>query len=207
MEKIKKWINEYIENINLEKIKWIKLNSDELNDFFCENYLDKNVWEYVCGKNINSLYPTILGMNYLNLNDTINNKTSSFLLGVVDNNIGKKTIVCATIYLDEYFIFKNQEIPVTYISTMEVNSYFRNRGIYKQMCKILINFINENQHIISTPQTEMGKKYNVLEILKKELEKANFKKYIFEDKNHLTNLKLKDAICSNQKVLKKINKI
>ena len=202
MEKIKKWINEYIENINLEKIKWIKLNSDELNDFFYENYLDKNVWEFVCSKNINSLYPTILGMNYLNLNDPINNKASSFLLGIIDNNIGKKTIVCATIYLDEYFIFKNQEMPITYISTMEVNSYFRNRGIYKEMCKVLINFINKNQHIISTHQTEMGKKYSVFEILKKELEKVGFKNYIFEDNNYLTNLKLKEVIYTNQKVLK-----
>ena len=184
MEKANKWISEYIENINLEKIEWIKLNSSELNNFIRENYLDEDTWQYVRDENVNSLYPTLLGMHYLNLDNSINNRAYSFLLGIVDNNIGKKTIVGATIYLDEYFIFTDQESPLTYISTMEVNSYFRNRGIYKKMCEVLIKFVNQNQHIITTMQSEIGLKCHVFEILKKELEKSGFKNYIFEDSYH-----------------------
>lgn len=203
MEKANKWISEYIENINLEKIEWIKLNSSELNNFIRENYLDEDTWQYVRDENVNSLYPTLLGMHYLNLDNSINNRAYSFLLGIVDNNIGKKTIVGATIYLDEYFIFTDQESPLTYISTMEVNSYFRNRGIYKKMCEVLIKFVNQNQHIITTMQSEIGLKCHVFEILKKELEKSGFKNYIFEDSYHLINSKLHNIICSKQKVLKK----
>lgn len=203
MEKANKWISEYIENINLEKIEWIKLNSSELNNFIRENYLDEDTWQYVRDENVNSLYPTLLGMHYLNLDNSINKRAYSFLLGIVDNNIGKKTIVGATIYLDEYFIFTDQESPLTYISTMEVNSYFRNRGIYKKMCEVLIKFVNQNQHIITTMQSEIGLKCHVFEILKKELEKSGFKNYIFEDSYHLINSKLHNIICSKQKVLKK----
>lgn len=203
MEKANKWISEYIENINLEKIEWIKLNSSELNNFIRENYLDEDTWQYVRDENVNSLYPTLLGMHYLNLDNSINNRAYSFLLGIVDNNIGKKTIVGAAIYLDEYFIFTDQESPLTYISTMEVNSYFRNRGIYKKMCEVLIKFVNQNQHIITTMQSEIGLKCHVFEILKEELEKSGFKNYIFEDSYHLINSKLHNIICFKQKVLKK----
>ena len=86
---------------------------------------------------------------------------------------------------------------------MEVNSYFRNRGIYKKMCEVLIKFINQNQHIITTMQSEIGLKCHVFEILKKELEKNGFKNYIFEDSYHLINSQLHNIICSKQKVLKK----
>lgn len=204
MLKRKKWINEYIENINLDRIEWIKLNIDELNDFFYENYFDKNICQYVCDDS-DSSYPILLGMHYLNLHDSISNKIYkySYLLGIADNNINKKTIVAATIYLDEYFIFTNQERPITYISTMEVNSYFRNRGIYKKMCEILINFINQDQHILTTMQTKMGEKCRVFEILNKELEKSGFKNHIFEDNDHLMNSQLTDIVCSKQKILQK----
>lgn len=205
MENTNKWIKEYIKNIDLKKIKWIKLNPEELNMFFNENYWDKDVCEYVCNKDDVNIYPTLLGMHFLNLNDSINDKTYrySFLLGIVDNNIGKKTIVCATIYLYEYFMFTNQEKPVTYISTMEVNSYFREMGIYKKMCETLINFISPNQHVIITKQTEMGEKCHVFEILKEKLLKNSFKNYVFEDDNPLTDSKLRDIVCSKSKILKK----
>lgn len=195
MKNTNKWINDYIKNIDLKKIEWIKLNCDELDSFFKQNYLDKNGWEYVCDDNANSVYPTLLGMDYLNFNNTSNTKDYNFLLGVVNNNINKKTVVCATIYLDEYFIFEEQEIPVTYISSMEVNSYFRNMGLYKKMCKILLDFINPNQHIITTKKSKMGIKYNTFNILRDILISNGFEKSIFEDNNGLINSELHDVVC------------
>lgn len=203
MENINKWCNDYIKNVDLEKIQWIKLNSAELDTFLENNYLDKGVWEYVLDENANSLYPTLLGMNYLNINSPINDKEYSFLLGIIDNNIGKKTIVAATIYLDEHFIFTEQKKPVTYISTMEVNSYFRNRGIYKKMCEVLTSYVNCNQHIVTTKQTEMGAQYNVFKILSNTLASNGFQNYIFEDNYGMINSELHDIICPKQKVLKK----
>ena len=198
MKKTDKWINDYIKNIDLKKIEWIKLNCDELNYFFEQNYLDKNDWEYVCDEDANNIYPTLLGMSYLNVDNSSNVKDYNFLLGVVNNNINKKTIVCATIYLDEYFMFEEQEVPVTYISSMEVNSYFRNRGLYKKMCEVLINFINPNQHIITTKESKLGIKYNTFNILKNTLVSNGFEKSIFEDNNGLINSELHDVVCSKK---------
>lgn len=193
-----RWFSGYIKNLDLEKIEWIKLNCDDLDSFLEQNYLDKNGWEYVYDDGANNIYPILLGMTYLNFNSTINNKSYSFLLGVVNNNINKKTVVCATIYIDEYFMFEEQELPVTYISSMEVNSYFRNRGLYKKMCEVLINFINPNQHIITTKESKLGIKYNTFNILKEILMSNGFEKNIFEDNNGLINSELYEVVCSKK---------
>ena len=201
--KIKKWINNFIKNVNLEKIEWIKLNATELDAFLENNYLDKDEWEYVHDENANSLYPTLLGMNYLNINSPINDKEYSFLLGIVDNCIGKKTIVAATVYLYEHLIFTDQDRPVTYISTMEVNSYFRNMGIYKKMCEELFKHIKHEQHIVTTRQSDMGLKCHVLSSLKEILISMGFQNSIFEDNDGLIKSELHDVICGKQKVLRK----
>lgn len=202
MQDIEKWINEYIKNINLEKIEWIQLNSVELNEFIEKNYLDRKLWEYVHDKNENSIYKKLLGMCYLNFSSPKNAKKYNFLLGIVNNNIDKKTIVCSIIYLDEYFMFTNQKEPVTYISTIEVNSYFRNQGIYKRMCDILFDFINKNQHIIISKQSELGKKCKVYDILIETAIKKEFDKYIFEANDDLSNSEIYDILCLKQKTLR-----
>ena len=138
MTNIEKWTNDYIKNIDSKKIEWIRLNSTELDEFLQKNYLDKELWEYVHDKEANSLYPTLLGMHYLNLYSPLNEKEYSFLLGIVNNSIGKKTIVCSITYLDEYFVFNGQEEPLTYVSTIEVNSFFRNQGLCKKCVKYFL---------------------------------------------------------------------
>ena len=203
MQNMNRFIKDYIENVDLERIKWIKLNSKELDSFFEENYLDKKNWEYILDDNASNLFPTILGMNYLNLDDPNNNKLSSFLIGIVDNNIDKKTVICATIYKEKYYIYNDQEVPVTYITTMEVNSYFRNKGVYKKMCEALIDFINPYQHIVTTKESQMGIKCNTFETLKRILISNGFKNRIFQDNNGLISSELHEVICFRQKVLKK----
>ncbi len=194
------WINDYIKNINIEKIEWIKLNCNELDSFLKNNYFDKKVFKYVCNEN-DSVYPTLLGMTYINICNTYSNDYN-FLLGIVDNNIGKKTIVAAMIYLEKYYMFTNQEKPVTYLSTTEVNYYFRNRGIYKKMCEELVNHINFNQHIITSKQSRIGKKYNIINILRNIMLSNGFKNKILEDNYCLTNKELSETISEKQIILK-----
>ena len=196
-----KWINDYIKNIDLENIEWVKLNSNQLYEFIQNNYLDKELWQYVIDGNSN-IYPRLLGMHYLNLDSPINKKEHNFLLGIVDNNIGKKTIVCAVTYLDDYFVFDNQNEPLTYVSSVEVNSFFRNQGIYKKVCEVFFEFIINNQHILISKQSEMGKKCKVHEILKDIGIKKGFDKCIWEENCGLENLKLYEIICDNQKISK-----
>ena len=144
-------------------------------------------------------------MTYLNLNSPKdNNRTYNFLLGIVDNNIGKKTIVSSIIYLDSYNLFKDQDKPLTYISTVEVNSYFRNKGIFTKMCQELLNFINPEQHILTSHQSRMGEKIHLVDKFTKILMDKGFQNYILKDyHNHSTFLELHDKICSKSKTLKR----
>lgn len=200
---IEKWINEYIKNLDLKNIEWIKLNSTELEEFLKKNYFDQELWEYVHDKDANRVFPTLLGMHYLNVYSPVNGKDYSFLLGVIDNSIGKKTIVCSIVYLDEYFIFNDQKEPLTYISTIEVNSFFRNKGLCKKSCEIFLNFIKPNQHILMSGQSEIGKKCKVYESLMKTAVNNGFEKYVLEDNYHLRNSELHEIVCSKSKILKK----
>ena len=170
---IEKWIKEYISDIDLNKIEWLKLNSSELDEFYKENYLDKSVWEYVHGDDVN-IYPCLLGMRYLNLYTPSDGKKYSFFLGVVNNNINKKTIVSDIIYIDKYYFFDNKDKPYTYISTAEVNSYFRRLGLYKLMCSEFIKYINLNQDIITTEETIMGNMCHTFDYLKSILNDNGF---------------------------------
>lgn len=205
MTSIEKWIENYIKNIDLKNIYWIHLNSTELDEFIQKNYLDKELWEYVHDKEANSLYPPLLGMHYLNLYSPINEKKYSFLLGIANNNIGKKTIVCSVTYLNEYFIFNGQEEAFTYVSTIEVNSFFRNRGLCKKMSEIFFDFINPKQHILISKQSEMGKKCKVYQILKRIATQKGFEKQILEYDHNLSYTKLHEMIYHKQKILKKEN--
>ena len=71
------------------------------------------------------------------------------------------------------------------------------------MCEQLINFINPNQHIVTTKQSEMGSKCNLIKILKEILELKNFTNYIIEDDTYSINSKLHDMICSKKESLKR----
>ena len=202
MKNLEKWEHDYIQNINLENIEWVKLKADELRQFFKDNYLDKDICTYVLDAKNNSLCPTPLGMHYLNINCPSNLNKYNFLLGIVDNNIKKKTIVACLIYLDKYFLFTDQIEPLTYFSTVEVNSYFRNLGIYRKLCKALFNFINQEQSILISQQSELGIKCKTYETLKSTANDIGFTKYILED-NYKFN-EFRDLLCQDSKVLKKI---
>lgn len=199
MDLKEKWEKDYIKDIDLTKIEWVNLNNEQLMKFYDENYLDKQEWQYVSNKDT---WGTPLGLRYLSFRHQ--NLNYNFLLGLVKNNVNKKTIVTAMIYETEYFIFKNQDIPVTFISTVETNLYFRNKGLFKQLCNELLNFINPSQHIIVTRETDMGSKCNVLNTLKESLFRNGFDKTIWE--NNIWNYNNKEfceAIIGKQKILKK----
>ena len=194
-----KWEKDYIDNLDLNKIEWVNLNNQQLLDFYEENYLDKKEWQYVGNMDT---WGIPLGLRYLSFRPE--NKNYNYLLGLVNNNVDKKTIVAAMVYVPNYFIFTKQEIPVTFICTIETNLYFRNKGLSKQLCDQILNFINPSQHIIVTRETDMGKKYNMLNRLKESLLKKGFDKNIWEnDIWNYNNREFCEAIMGKQKILKK----
>ena len=197
-----KWVRDYIKNVDISNIEWIKLNGRELEAFFQENYLDKEAWEYVLDRDANSLYPMLLGLSYLTLNDPRSEVPYNFLLGVVDNNIGKKTIVGDIIYMDEYMVFSNQIEPLTYMASVEVNAYFRNRGITRKMYGAFFQVIRPNQHVLTSMLSDMGKRYKLLEITKQVALERGFKGQIFENNHNLSYAQIYELLCTKQKVKK-----
>lgn len=201
MEIYNKWIDNYIKNIDLNKIEWICLNGDELDEFYQNNYLDYDEWKYVIDDDRSSYYQSPLGLRYLRFD--YNSENYKFLLGVVDNNIGKKTIVAVMIYLDNYYMFEKQKEPFTYVSSIEVNSFFWNRGVFKKLCGEVINFIRREQDIIVSDESEMGRECSVIEKFKISLIENGFEKTIWVD-NFSNYSDLYDLINSNNKKIRKI---
>lgn len=92
---------------------------------------------------------------------------------------------------------------MTYISYVEVNSYFWRRGLFKQICKELMNHINPNQYIICSMESDMGKEIHIRDKLKKVLQENGFKKDIFINDYNLNNRELYNLLCGNGRKRKK----
>ena len=107
------------------------------------------------------------------------------------------------IYLDEYFLFENQIEPFTYIASVEVNTYFRNRGITRKMYGAFFQIVRPNQHVLTSMLSDMGKRYNLLEITKQVALENGFDKQIIENNYNLNYTQIYEQLCSKQKVLKR----
>lgn len=155
---LNRWMEEYIEDIDINNIEWISLSYEELGMFLKENYYDILDKRYVSDKIINSSNIIPIGMNYLYYTNTRNDY--KYVLGVVKNKRKKYTIISAVSFLDDVYLFNNQEKPITYLCFIEVNFYFRKKGIMQKTCKALCDFIPNNQDIVISKESEMGKKCN-----------------------------------------------
>ncbi|MBR3661048.1 MAG: hypothetical protein IKN63_03990 [Bacilli bacterium] len=200
---ILKWENEYIHGVNLENIEWIKLNNIDLRKFYEENYLDRKLWQYVSIKS--GIFNCPFGLYYLTIDAPSSLIDYNYLLGIVDNKIGKKTIVADMIYYENYHFFGEKIKPMTYISTVEVNHYFRSKGIFKKLCEEVINFINQDNNIMVSPESEMGKIYNTFEIFKNILMEKGFKKCIWNERT-IKIYELYDYLLKNEKENKVLKK-
>ncbi len=183
---LNRWINEYIEDIDLRDIKWINLNYEEFGMFLKENYYDFIDKTYVTDKKINSSYFIPLGMCYLYYTDTLNDY--KYILGVVKNKKGKYTIISAVIFLDNIYISKEQVNPMTFLCSIEVNSFFRRKGIMKKTCEFLSDFIPNNQDIIVSKESEMGKKCNSFSTIYSCITKKNLDINVFSEEEFDKNI-------------------
>ncbi|MBQ8892205.1 MAG: hypothetical protein IJ068_05060 [Bacilli bacterium] len=202
MKKIRKWEKDYIDNVDISNVLWLKLNAQELDEFYRKNYFDEELFQSVATSH--SYYHSPLGLYYLSLENSSSLYNYSYLIGVVDNNIGKKTIVAAMTYLENYKLLVDQKVPLTYISTVEVNSYFQKMGLFKRMCEEVTKYINFNQHILTSHESITGEKIHAFEIFKNILIKNGFKKCIWLN-SYLNNehLNMHDYLIEENKILKK----
>ena len=200
LNEVHKWINNYISGLNIDSIDWVILDNLELQKFYDENYLDKTNWKYVTD---DLLFKKPIGMHYLSFDtDTPNIK---FFLGICNNIIGKKTIVACIAYTDNYKLFKDQSIPITYLYTCEVNRHFRKRNISKKMFDEFAKVVNTNQHVIVSSQSEFGKSCHTHKNLYDSLINNDFNKNITlkDSTTFLYTQEYYDLFCGNQLQLKK----
>ena len=186
-----RWVEEYIKDVSVSDIEWITLNSEELKKFFINNYYDDECDSYV-KENCVSPIEIPLGMSYLAFNYI--NYDFKNLLGVVPNNIGKKTIVGCLMYIDDCYLFEEQSNPVTYVLSVEVNSYLRNKGIFKKMVKKFVESINGNQHLCISNQSLLGKECNVFKTISNIAKESSFNKEVLCN-DYISNIELKKIVC------------
>lgn len=177
-EEERKWQSEYIDYVDISDIEWIKLNPEELQTFFDENYFDKELYKWVA--TYGNSFITPFGLHYLNF-DPLGGMTT--LLGVVDNNIGKKTIVAAVVYNENYYFLQDQGAPLTYLSTIETNSFFWYQGTFKQTCDVWSKIINPKQHVMISRESETGKVVGVAKAIENALRRNGFRENIIVDEN------------------------
>lgn len=199
LKDIYKWIREYTLFVNLNNIEWIVLNPNELQKFYYDNYLDYDLWNFVTD-DIVSHKP--IGMHYLSYSQEGPDK--KYLLGICDNKIGKKTIVACTSYVENYKIYTNQSVPLTYLCTAEVNKYFRRKGLTRVMFNEFAKVIKPSQHFLSTPESEAGHRCHIFEILKDCLIKSGFEKSItlYDLDFDVYDEEFRNMICNEEMQLK-----
>jgi len=153
-----KWYKEYIEGVDINNIKYINILDSELKDFYFNNGYDISSGNLVISDDGSFSWTAPRGMHYLQFDSMPSMK---YILGVVDNNINKNTIVSALVYCDDYKFFSDQLDFIIYLSTVETNIYFRNKGLYHDLILNSFKFISQSQNILISEISSMGKKCHV----------------------------------------------
>ena len=162
-----RWKSEYIDGVDLDDIEYLNLTADELNKFFDENYIDETIWGYVSDQKLTTKPIGLVYLDYqlFNLKNPFE-KEKKYLIGVVKNKKGKKTIVSVFKYCNNYFFFKDQKIPLTYLLSVEVNSFFREKGLFNKIVLESLNHINIEHPVIITIESEMGARIGTINKIK-----------------------------------------
>lgn len=168
-----KWYNDFIDEVDLSNINWVKLNSEELLNFYNNNYYDKDIDCFVLSTKENSMVVSPFGLELTSYSS--DNACYEFihLLGIVPNRKGTYTIV-SKIKMHEKYKYVSDMDECIFIDYIEVNRFFRQRGIYKLTIDALTKFIDLNKNIVLTNETKEGKECRVHELFRKILNENSF---------------------------------
>lgn len=169
LKKLKKYIKDYIVPLDINKIRYQVLTNEELTKFYKENYYIN--YKFVEWNN-NGFYNP-LGMYFLSLNLPRDMKV--FML-TLPNKINKETIIGSIIYSDNFKTSLEEQIFL--IDTIEINYFYRNKGLLDIMYNEFIKSNNINKDIILTCLSQMGYTCHVDKHLSKMLKKNNIDKNV-----------------------------
>lgn len=170
-QKFDKWFKGYVEGVNLENIEWVKLNYDQLMKFYYKYYFDDDYEEFVMSRGEDDSFLPF-GMTYLPINP--GTSRDEYILGLCDNQSGTKTIVACMIFDPSYNLDREVVESVTYIKTIETNTFFQKKGVFNKMINEILKFINKDQNILTTHESVRGRVVHVLEKMRNAVTKQGF---------------------------------
>jgi len=168
-----KWYKDFIEEVDLSNIKWVKLNSEELLNFYNENYFDKESNCLALSTKQNSMVVSPFGLELTSYSSDKVCQEFTHLLGIAPNKKGTYTIV-SKVKMHENYKYIYDIDDCIFIDYIEVNKFFKQRGIYKFTVQSLTKFIDLNKNIVLTNETEEGQMCRVQEWFRKILNVNNF---------------------------------
>lgn len=170
-QKFDKWFKRYVEGVNLENIEWVKLNYDQLMKFYYKYYFDDDYEEFVMSRGEDDSFLPF-GMTYLPINP--GTSRDEYILGLCDNQRGTQTIVACVIFDPSYNLDREVVESVTYIKTIETNTFFQKKGVFNKMINEILKFINKDQNILTTHESVRGRVVHVLEKMRNAVTKQGF---------------------------------
>ena len=174
-ETFNRWKNDFIDDINVEDIEYITVDERQLQAFIMENYLDKQTWRLV-SRQLDPYRP--IGLTYLTFDNIVTNnpyeKEKKYILGVCTNKKGTKTILSILKYIDNYVYSESYSVPQTFLCSVEVNEFFRQRGLCGQIMEVFARQINKNNPLLLTEESVMGRRCKTINMVKGALQRNGF---------------------------------
>ena len=152
-----KYYKDYIANVNINNIEFRSFTYDELLVFLKENYYDEEFDKQVCWEPNGITCP--FGMYYLDFITC--SDESSYMLGLVDNSKGTKTIVFCMIYDKEFGPRNEKDTNVGYISFIETNYFFRRKGVLKVAFKYIKEIFKNSDVLVVSPESLKGSEISI----------------------------------------------
>ena len=152
-----KYYRDYISGVDIDNIEFKIFNYDELHKFLKENYYDSEFNKDVYWEPDGFMAP--FGLYYLDY--ITSSEDFDYMLGLVDNAKGCKTIVLCLIYDRNYGPIDEEDNKVGYISMIEVNYFFRNKGIFKKSFEYIKDLFKDNNILVISPESINGNEVSV----------------------------------------------
>lgn len=172
-ERLRKWFEDYIVPLDIENIAWLNLTGEEMQKFLIENYVDENS-NYVCVSN--SIIYNVLGMKYLSFYNVI--PQFNYIVGVIPNRVGKKTIVSCLCYEKNRIWDINQENLVNFIQNIETNIFYRYQGLFSTLITKIISCIDLSKDLVISDEEDDGLDIHTIDRITEVLRSQGYDKNI-----------------------------
>lgn len=147
-----KYYRDYVAGVDIDSIEFKNFTYKELLDFLKINYYDNEFNKFVCWEPDGFMTP--FGMYFLDFAPY--SEDLSYLLGLVNNSKGGKTIAFCMIYDKNYGPMDEDDKRVGYIDKVETNYFFRNKGVLKKSLNYIREIFKDNDVLVLSPESLDG---------------------------------------------------